>query len=86
MKIFFVVFNSKTQVLFFIEKMRENGFYSQTMPLPKEVHRGCGICAKINGDCVNFALKVVRFYSIDAFYGIYSLEKNGTRKSLARIY
>lgn len=86
MKIFIVVLRSKSQVMEFIDIARSVGMQVKAIPLPKEVKIGCGICVKIMANDTKKALFIVHKYSLDAFYGIYSIEKQGLRSSIRRIY
>ena len=86
MKIFIVVLRSKSQVMEFMDIARNAGMIVKVIPIPKEVKIGCGICVKIMPSDTQKALFIVKKYSLDAFYGIYSVEKIGQRSSIRRIY
>ena len=86
MKMFIVVLRSKSQVMEFIDIARGSGLTVKAIPLPKEVKIGCGICVKIAYFDIQKALYIVKKHRLDAFYGIYSVEKQGLRSSIRRIY
>ena len=86
MKMFIVVLRSKSQVMEFIDIARSVGLTVKAIPLPKEVKIGCGICVRIMGGDTQKALFIVKKYRLDAFYGIYCIEKQGMRSSIRRIY
>ena len=86
MKIYIVVFRSRTNVMRFVDKMRGNGYAASVIPLPKDIQIGCGLCAKINGPDVKIAFQVVNYYRISGFYGVYSVEKNGLRSRVNKLY
>lgn len=86
MKTFIVVLRSKSQVMEFLDIARSSGMMVKAIPLPKEVKIGCGICVKIMAGDTQKAVYIVKKYNLDAFYGIYLVEKQGLRSSIRRIY
>ncbi len=86
MKTFIVVLRSKSQVMEFIDYARGAGMLVKAIPLPKEVKIGCGICVKIMQGDIQKALYIIRARRLDAFYGIYSIEKQGLRSNIRKLY
>ncbi len=86
MKTFIVVLRSKSQVMEFIDYARSSGMVVKAIPLPKEVKIGCGICVKIMPTDLKKATYIVRARRLDAFYGIYLIEKQGLRSSIRKLY
>ena len=81
-----VVLKSKTQVMQLVELARGYGFQVKTMPIPKEIKIGCGICVQISLLDAHKILRIVNSYNLNAFYGIFTIEKVGVRSTLKRIY
>lgn len=86
MKSFIVVIRSKSQVMEFLDYARGLGMMVKAIPLPKEVKIGCGICVKIMQSDVQKSLYIVKSRRLDAFYGIYLIEKQGLRSSIRKLY
>ena len=76
MKTFIVVIRSKTQVMLFVEQARLLNMSVRVIPIPKQVKIGCGLCVKINPEDTQKSLYIIRKKSLDAFYGIYSIQNN----------
>jgi len=86
MKKTIVVLKSKTQVMQLVEIARRYAFMVKTIPIPKEVKVGCGICVQINYNDANKIIRLIRINNLDAFYGIFLIEKVGIRSAIRRIY
>ena len=86
MKQTIVVLKSKTQVLHLVEISRSFGLQVKTIPIPKEVKVGCGLCVQINYTDASKIMRIVKRYNLDAFYGVFFIEKIGSRSSFKRIY
>ena len=81
-----VVLRSKTQVLRLVEVARGSFLMVKTIPIPKEVKIGCGICVLVNYSDVSSIIRLIQKYDLDAFYGIFLIEKIGNRSTIKRIY
>ncbi len=79
------VFRSRTQVMAFIEHMRNKGQSVKPVPTPKEAKIGCGISCEIPQNSVNLARQVISYYSLNAFYGFFIIEKVQNRISTRKI-
>ena len=86
MKQTLAVLKSKTQVLQLVELARGYGFQVKAVSIPKEIKIGCGICVQISFLDANKIYRIIKGNNLDAFYGIFTLEKQGLRSSLKRIY
>ncbi len=86
MKQTIVVLKSKTQVLQLVEIARGYGLMVKTIPIPKEVKVGCGLCVQIDYIDASTIMRIIKSYGLDAFYGIFYIEKLGIRSSFKRIY
>lgn len=79
------VFRSRTQVMAFLEHMKNKGQYCKTISTPKEAKIGCGISCEIPLNSVNLARQIIKYYSLNAFYGFFVIEKVGSRTSTRKI-
>ena len=69
-----------------VELARGYGFQVKTVPIPKEIKIGCGICVQIRLTDANSILRIINTYSLTAFYGIFTIEKVGMRSTIKKIY
>lgn len=65
------VFRARAQSLDYAERLQRYGVASSTMPTPKEVKIGCGLCVRFDGrhyPRANAILKTARYSSFKGFY------------------
>ena len=80
-----VVFKSKTQVMYFIEIMKNNGVNAKSVSTPKEAKIGCGISAEVPYSSLSTSLKIIKKVGFDSFYGVFLIEKRGNRTTTTKI-
>jgi hypothetical protein len=85
MKKYLAVFRSRTDVLFFIERLRENGVFAKTVPTPKELKLGCGISAEFSNNSLALAKKLINTGNFPSFYSFVSVENRGGRTLTVKI-
>ena len=67
------VFRARAQSLDYAERLQRYGVMATTMPTPKEVKIGCGLCVRFDGRYyprANAILKTARYSSFKGFYKI----------------
>lgn len=84
--IFYIfVFRSKTDVFSFIDKLKFNSVFSQTVGTPKEANVGCGLSVKVEKASFLKAKSLLSVYNFPSFFGVYKIEKQGLRQSTSKI-
>lgn len=86
MKIIIAVLKSKAQVMQLIDIARSYGIVVKAIPIPKEIKIGCGICVQFNFFDTQKILRIIKSNNLNAFYGIFQIEKNGFKNTFKRIY
>ena len=79
------VFRSRTQVMNFCEHTKKKGGICKLIPTPKEAKTGCGISCEIPISQIGLSKEIILFYSLNAFYGFFIIEKEGNRASIRKI-
>ncbi len=79
------VFKSRSQVMSFIENMREHGAPSRLISTPKEARLGCGVSAEFSPSHLSIAKTIVNKVRYNSFYGFFLIEKRGSRTTTIRI-
>ncbi len=85
MKRCIVVFKSRTQVMYFIELMKNHGLSAKAVTTPKEARIGCGISAEISYSSLSTANSIIRRVGFSSFYGVFLIEKRGGRTTTTKI-
>lgn len=80
-----IVFKSKTEVLLFMEYLKNYGISSTTVGTPKEAKVGCGLSVKISRNNLGVAMNVLKRYNFEGFHGIYQTIKKDSRLITSRI-
>ncbi len=85
MKKYLAVFRSRTDVLSFIDDMRDNYAFANSVPTPKELKLGCGISAEFSVSSVSVAKKLVNSGRYPSFYTFATVEKRNGRTVSVKI-
>lgn len=80
------VFRSKTELFTFINYLKYQGAFVETVATPKEARIGCGISAKFDERFFRLAVKIVENYSFSSFFGIYKIKNDGVRRTTVLVY
>ncbi len=80
-----VVFKSRTEVMYFIETVKNYGVYAKTVSTPKEAKIGCGLSSEIPLSSLTLALKIIKNVGFNSFYGVFLIEKKGNRTITTKI-
>ncbi len=85
MKKYLAVFRSRTDVLSFIEDMRDSYAYASSVPTPKELKLGCGISAEFPPSNLIVAKKLISKGKYPSFYTFVIIEKRNGRTVSVKI-
>lgn len=80
------VFRSKTDLFTFINYLKYYGAFVETVATPKEARIGCGLSAKFDERFFPLAVRILRSYRFDGFFGIYKVKIEGGRRSTVLVY
>ena len=85
MKKYLAVFRSRTDVLSFIDDMRDNHVYANSVVTPKELKLGCGISAEFPSHFLTVAKKLIGKGRYPSFYALVTVEKRNGRTVSVKI-
>ena len=85
MKKYVAVFRSRTDVLSFIEDMKNKYAFAKTVPTPKQLKLGCGISAEFSPQNLVIAKKLILSGKYPSFYSLVLIEKQGSRTVSVKI-
>lgn len=80
------VFRSKTDLFDFINKIRYNGGFVETVSTPKEAKIGCGLSARFDANILNFAKTIITRYKYQSFYSIFKVISEGGKITTIRVF
>ena len=76
------VFRSRDQSLDYVERLRNYGVLATTMPTPKEVKIGCGLCVRLDARDYVRANAILKTGKYASFKGYYKLDYIGGKTSV----
>ena len=76
------VFRSRAHSLDYVERLKRYGINGVTVPTPKEVHIGCGLCVRFDARYFVRAKAILNTGRYTSFKGFYKVEYPGGRISV----
>ena len=76
------VFRSRDQSLDYVERLRNYGVLATTMPTPKEVKIGCGLCVRFDARYFARAQAILKIGKYSSFKGFYKTDFESGKMTL----